>query len=523
MTSFRDWMDDHRPPMGALGGGVAVWLMAAWVPGPAAAQFGPQAYVHAELDVEDSTALAFSPNDRFLAVGDDDGRVHVFDVEAAREIREMRPARSRIVGLEFSPDGSALFVAEENRGIAEVDLLSGSVGRSRRTEERVRAFDVSSDGRWMVWAGDDGMVELLSSRFRRQGVFESPNLYRRRLAFTAFGLEGSEVFAASRDDARSAFWALGEDDPIRRDERNREEYTAFATDHDGELLALAVKAIRLERSAASRGAIAASARNVVRMVDWHRGRVVREIEALPDDVRALAVSPDRSMVAIAFDNGEMAGYSTREGRQITSIHDGDRVDVAQFSPTGGWLAAGLDREGVLIWEVSGASAPTTDRDVVRQGDILAQSARYEFTTAREPLITTFDRFTVAVLELDDLGVDRSLAASVLNLIVSRLANVPYIDLVERGDVQQVIDELRLQNTGITSARDAAEIGRILNAQNVLLGNVNQLGTSLTIAVRLVETESARIVGAREILCRRCTPEDLPQGISLLVGSLVELP
>ena len=258
------------------------------------------------------------------------------------------------MGLEFSADGSALFVAEENRGIAEVDLLSGSVGRSQRTEERVRAFDVSPDGRWIVWAGDDGMVELLNSRFRRQDVFESPNLYRRRLAFTAFGIEGSEVFAASRDNARSAFWALGEDDPIRRDERNREEYTAFATDHDGELLVLAVKTVRLERSAASRGAIAASAGHVVRILDWNRGRVVREIEALPDDIRAVAVSPDRSMVAIAFDNGDMEGYSTQENRQIMSIHDGDRVNVAQFSPSGGWLAAGLDREGVLIWEMSGS-------------------------------------------------------------------------------------------------------------------------------------------------------------------------
>ncbi|MCY4505988.1 MAG: hypothetical protein OXG35_03365, partial [Acidobacteria bacterium] len=494
-----------------------------WAPASASAQFGPQAYVHAELDVEDSTALAFSPNDRFLAVGDDDGRVYVFDVEAAREMRRMRPARSRIVGLEFSPDGSALFLAQENRGIAEVDLLSGSVGRSQRTEERVRAFDVSPDGRWILWAGDDGMVELLNSRFRRQDVFESPNLYRRRVAFTAFGIEGSEVFAASRDNARSAFWALGEDDPIRRDERNREEYTAFATDHDGELLALAVKAIRLERSAASRGAIAASARNEVRILDWNRGRVVRELEALPDEVRALAISPDRSMVAIAFDDGGMEGYSTQESRQIMSIHDGDRVNVAQFSPTGGWLAAGLDREGVLIWEMSGASAPRATRNVVQQGDVLGQSARYEFTTGSEPLITTFDRFTMAVLDLDNPGVDASLAASALNLVVSRLANVPYIDLVERGDVQQVIDELRLQNTGITSARDAAEIGRILNAQNVLLGNVNQLGSSVTIAVRLVETESARVLGAREILCRRCNPEDLPQAISLLVGSLVEMP
>ena len=502
---------------------VASLLLSTVVAGPALAQFGPQAYAHAELDAGDATALSFSQDDRFVAVGDDDGRVSVFDVQAARTVLRLRPVRSRVVGLEFSVDGGTLFVAAENRRLVEVNVANGSVGREQRTDKRIRSLDLSPDGRLLVWAGDDGTVEVLNSRFMRQDVLESPNMFRRSLAFAAFGIEGSEVFAASEDDARSAFWALGEDNPIRRDERNREEYTAFGKDRDGQLLALGVKAVRLGRSAASEGRIAASASHTVRIMDWNRGRVVREIENLPDDVRALAVSPDRAILAIALDNGDMSGYSTQEARRIMSIHEGARVNALQFSPGGRWLAAGLDRGGVMLWEMSGATvAAAASPNVVQQGDVLAESARYEFTTGSDPLISTSDRFTMAVLDLDNLGVDESLAASVMNLVVSRLANVSVIELVERGDVQQVLDELRFQNTGITSPRDAAEIGRLLNAANVLLGNVNQLGSSLTVALRLVETESGRVLGAREILCRQCRPEDLPQGMSLLVSSLVQM-
>ena len=504
--------------------GVTVWFLAG---SAAAAQFRPQAYAHAELDVDDATSLAFSPDERRVAVGDEDGRVLVFDVQAARMVLQLRPVRSRVVGLRFSVDGSTLFVAAENRRLVEVNVLDGSVGREQRTDKRIRSLDLSPDGRLLVWAGDDGTVEVLNSRFMRQDVLESPNMFRRRLAFAAFGIEGSEIFAASEEDARSAFWALGEDEPIRRDERNREEYTAFGKDNDGQLLALGVKSVRLVSNAATGLRIAAMAGHTVRIVDWNRGRIVREIEDLPDDVRALAVSPDRSIVAIALDNGEMGGYSTQEARRVLSIHEGARVNALRFSPGGRWLAAGMDRGGVMLWEMSGtaAVASTTsagNASVVRQGDVLAESARYEFTTGSDPLISTSGRFTLAVLDLDNLGVDESLAASVMNLVVSRLANVSFIDLVERGDVQQVLDEVRLQNTGITSPRDAAEIGRLLNAENVLLGNVNQLGSSLTVALRLVETESGRVLGAREILCRQCTPEDLPQGMSLLVGSLVRM-
>ena len=264
--------------------------------GRARAQLGPQAHAIAELDVDDSTALAFSPDDSLLAVGDEDGRVFLFDVGAPRQIGESRPVRSRVVGLEFSPDGRRLLVAGENRRIVELDVRGGTVGRQQRTEKRIRSLDLSSDGRLVVWAGDDGTIEVLNSRLMRQDVLESPNMFGKRLAFAAFGIQGSEVFAASGDDARSAFWVLGEDTPIRRDERDREEYTAFAKDRDGRLLALGTKSLQVglaRTSAQGQGPVGGvkdaqdvaersrrggfggrafvSAVRSVRILDWNRG------------------------------------------------------------------------------------------------------------------------------------------------------------------------------------------------------------------------------------------------------------
>lgn len=551
---------NRRVGCGGVGRGIGsvaaslVWLLLALVAAttPAWAQFGPQAYAYGELEVEEPTALAFSADERLVAVGDDDGRLTVFDLRTTRRIHQWRPLRSRVVGLEFVPDRSMLLAAGENRRIVAIDVRRGTVARELRTGKRIRSLDLSPNGRLVVWAGDDGAVEVLNSRLMRQDVLQSPNMFKRRLAYAAFGMQGSEIFAASEDDARSAFWGLGEKEPIRRDERDRESYTAFAHDHGGRLLALGVKSIYVGRRAtaggpreagatgrgndagagairdfaqgrALGGRLTVGARRTVRIVDWNRGRVVREIEDLRNDVRALAVAPDRSMVAIALNDGEIGGYSTVEARRIMSIHEGERANALEFSPGGGWLAAAMDRNGVMLWEVRGGTvASPAGRNVARQGDVLAEAARFEFTTGDVPLIEPSGGFSMAVLELDNLGVDPGLAASVMNLVVSRLANVSYVELVERGDVQQVLDELRFQNTGITSPRDAAEIGRLLNAENVVLGNVNQLGSSLTIALRLVETESGRVVGAREILCRQCRPEDLPQGVSLLVGSLVQV-
>lgn len=482
---------------------------------------GPQAYPHGDLEVRKPSALAFSPNDRFLAVGTDRGRIQVFDVQASRRIQDIDAAGSAIVGLDFSPDGSVIYAAAEDKEVLEVQLLGGTVSRTYKTKKSIHAFDVSPDGRLLMWAGDDGAMEILNASFMRQTQLTSPNMFKKRLVYGAFGVGGTEVFAASDDHGRSAYWALGQSDPIRTGELVRQEYKAFGRDHDGQVLVLGVKGLSLKVGPSTGGTMMARASNSVRIMDWQRGRLIREVEGLPSEVSALAVSPDRSLVVIAMRDGHTDGYSTREARRVMGIQEGKEVTGLAFSPSGSWLAAAEDGDGVSVYQISGTTV-AQQPSVVSQGDVLAQSAKYEFSTARDPLITTLDHFTLAVLKVDNLGVEPDLAATVSNLVVSRLANVPYISLVERGAIDKVMGELKLENSGVTTAQDAAEIGRVLNAQNVLLGNVNRLGTSVTISLRLVETQSAHMLGAREILCRNCRPEDLPRAITLLVGSLVQL-
>jgi WD40 repeat protein len=479
----------------------------------------PRAYAHADFDVRNPTVLAFSANARFLAVGNRRGEIAVFDVEAAREVQSLRPVKSRVTGIAFSADGSTVIVAGEDKQIVEVDLLGGAVGRSVRTEKKIRSIDLSPDGRLVLWAGDDGSVRLLSSRLMPQEELSSSNLFKKRAFFAAFGIEGSEIFVAA-EEGRSAFWALGEGDPVRQNELVRESYVAAGRDAGGQLLALGVKGVSL--TARAGGSMRADTHHKVQLFDWNRGRVVREIDELRDEVTAVAVSPDRALVAIATGDGVIDAYSTQETRRVLGISSGANAGQLAFSPDGQWLAAGMEDGGVKVWEISGAQVSAQGPAVTSGGDVLSQSSKFEFQSPREPLITSFDRFTMAVLDLANMGVEETLSATVTNLVVSRLANVPFIELVERGAIEQVIGELKLQNTGVTSARDAAEIGRILNTQKVLLGNVNQLGSSVTISLRLVETESARVEGAREILCRNCRPEDLPQAMSLLVSSLVEI-
>ena len=64
-----------------------------------------------------------------------------------------------------------------------------------------------------------------------------------------------------------------------------------------------------------------------------------------------------------------------------------------------------------------------------------------------------------------------------------------------------------QERGITEA-DGLQIGRMLNARYVLLGSVGTLGSTYTLAARLLDVETGGVVGGRQVVCEECRVEEV---------------
>lgn len=479
------------------------------------------AFAHQDLEVGEATALAFSADGRLLAVGGDDGRIRVLDAESGTEIHQFRPASGRVVGMAFQPSGSRLFAAYEDRRIVLLDLISSALVGETRTDKKIASLDLGSQGHLLVWGGEDGRVQVLTESFQPQQELDAPNLYRKDVRFVAFGLGDREVFAAA-EDGNLAYWALGAAEPLRTETLTRQEVTALARDPSGTVLALGIKALDLvrARTQAAGGSMMAQARNFIRILDWERGRTIREIEELPDEVQTLAWAPSRTVVLGGLRDGSLSAWSVEEGRRVSTLHEGDELHATGFSPDGRWIATSFRDGGGRMWRASGAEAVAQPQQVYRSDEFLGRP-KYEFTSASDPLISRTERYSVAVLGLANLGVEEAVAGTVSELLTSRIANYANLTPIERGAIREVLEELRFQNTGVTSAQDAAQIGQLLNAGVVILGSLNQLGSTTVISVRLVETESARIMGARELVCNECRLEDLPAAIGVLAESLVE--
>lgn len=111
--------------------------------------------------------------------------------------------------------------------------------------------------------------------------------------------------------------------------------------------------------------------------------------------------------------------------------------------------------------------------------------------------------TLAVLDFDNNSIfDRErfepLRKGLAHMFTSELAKITALHLVERADLQRVIEEMKLAQAGMVDAATAQQVGKLVGAQNLLLGGFIALGGGkMRIDVRIVAVETGRTVKAEE--------------------------
>lgn len=125
-----------------------------------------------------------------------------------------------------------------------------------------------------------------------------------------------------------------------------------------------------------------------------------------------------------------------------------------------------------------------------------------------------EKITVAVLDFAAKNISQESADAVTDLLRTELFNTGRFKVVERQTIQKIIEEQKFQMSGLTDAEQAAEIGRILNVQKIMVGTVTRLGTTHLINVRLVDVQTGLVELAESVESRG--------GEGKLPGAIAEL-
>ncbi len=99
------------------------------------------------------------------------------------------------------------------------------------------------------------------------------------------------------------------------------------------------------------------------------------------------------------------------------------------------------------------------------------------------------RQTVAVIDFDPSGISQQEATSLTNRFRTAVGDVGAMRLVERGMMEEVLQEQGFQQTGCTSEECAVEVGQLLGVQNMIGGSIGRVGETFTIDVRMISVQS----------------------------------
>jgi WD40 repeat protein len=150
--------------------------------------------------------LAFSRDGKYLATASADGAVKLWDARRLDERQEARPfvqARTPTVfmGLAFSPDGRRLVAAGEDHTAKIWDVPTGRelvVLTGHSGDVWAAAFSPDPDGRWVASAGEDSTVKVWDSHTGT--LLHSFRGHTGLVPSVAFTPDGRRLVSGSRDN-----------------------------------------------------------------------------------------------------------------------------------------------------------------------------------------------------------------------------------------------------------------------------------------------------------------------------------
>lgn len=127
---------------------------------------------------------------------------------------------------------------------------------------------------------------------------------------------------------------------------------------------------------------------------------------------------------------------------------------------------------------------------------------------------------LAVLSLEGEGIDSLEIATASQFLVTDIVKTEKFIVLDRANIEKILGEQAFQRSGVTSAADAARLGRLLNVQKILLGSLLKLGGEYYLNVSVIDVETAAIALAAREMC--ASMNELPQLTQKIAQQLAQM-
>jgi len=122
--------------------------------------------------------------------------------------------------------------------------------------------------------------------------------------------------------------------------------------------------------------------------------------------------------------------------------------------------------------------------------------------------------SLAILDIESRGIEQDIADIAMFSLSNSLSNNGYLELVERSQIEQILQEQEFQLGDLTQDQ-GVRIGQLLNVDYILLASMGRLGDNIIVNGRVVSVETGQIIGGREVICETCQNQDILEAVSML--------
>ena len=116
--------------------------------------------------------------------------------------------------------------------------------------------------------------------------------------------------------------------------------------------------------------------------------------------------------------------------------------------------------------------------------------------AQKKIILAGKRLAVVGLVNQTKNIDQNGIGGTLTFLENAFVNVGSVTIVDRSDIDKVMDELQLQaDSSVTDEATAVQVGKLSGAEVIVTGTLSSVGGKFYIEVKVVSVEKAEIIGS----------------------------
>ncbi len=510
------------------------WIILWWVliyTAMCGAQFNLYLEHQILVPTNEVSCLQISQDGRFLAYGDVGGNLSIWDIRAKRELHIIKAHRGVVRAILFDSRQQRIVSGGDDGRIHVWDLYSGQEEKElREFGSVVTDLSLSPDDRMLAASGNKREIYLWEFPI---GILKGQlKGHKNDVTGIAFNVSGDQLLSVGQDRAMIV-WDVNKLSIVRQTSIEARTIPESGIDiksadfsFDRYFVGVGIQEHMLAKG--GRGMVF---NYNLSFYDWRSGAEIETLTGNSKDIDFFAISPDKQYAITdnsTLQNDKLAFWHIQKGIVEQSYPIEGEITALAISEDGGWLAVGyrdVESRGqshVNVWQLSGIEGYerfATGETVRSQGNA-GFGASIQITTPSEPLIQFGEQRKLAVMVFDSPGLEQDVAKTTTYLLEGRLGNSPFVELIERNQIEKVLEELRYQQTGMTTS-NAVEVGQHLNAEYILIGSINKLGNLLIITAKLVNVETAQIEGTREVQCSNATIETISDMVSVIAPTIAK--